>query len=87
MGGLRTAAGKQAGHTKRGYLMDDVRALLKEFIDQAQELTRPAPKQRIAPKLAALVGGLLFAAVLIRFIIEWRRVPTMSKLDHGDQAE
>jgi uncharacterized membrane protein len=87
MGGLRTAAGKQAGYIKRGYLMDDVRALLKEFIDQVQEFTQPAPKQRTAPKLAALVGSLLFAVVLVRFIIEWRRVPTMSKLDHDDQAE
>jgi uncharacterized membrane protein len=67
--------------------MDDVRALFKEFIDQVQAATQPAPKQRTAPKLAALVGSLLFVAVLIRFIIEWRRVPTMSKLDHSDQAE
>jgi hypothetical protein len=59
--------------------MDDIRALIKEFIDQLQAVAQPAPKQRTAPKVAALVGGLLFAIVLVRFIIEWRRVPTMSK--------
>jgi hypothetical protein len=59
--------------------MDDIRALLKDFLDQVQAVAQPAPKQRTAPKLAALVGGLLFVVVLVRFIIEWRRVPTMSK--------
>jgi hypothetical protein len=59
--------------------MDDIRDLLREFLDQLQAIAQPAPKQRTAPKMAALVGGLLFAVVLVRFIIEWRRVPTMSK--------
>ena len=59
--------------------MDDIRALIKEFIDQLQAVAQPAPKQRTAPKAAALVGGLLFVIVLVRFIIEWHRVPTMSK--------